>query len=193
MCSGGAASYLIKRDGGNVLVGCPKYSEALASSLKEMGGVRWIVVLDASVASMTAKWAEAFPEAERVMHVVEASTSATASKDMTTTFEVLLGKGHMWGAAVSGVQKNRLWGKQKAKKYKAVSGQAGMAPYDWAQGPGPVYNLDASEELKLILTPGSSEGSMCLLYKDMVSRALQYSLKACMLGGVLLEWQVYPD
>ena len=177
MCSGGAASYLIKRDGGNVLVGCPKYSEALANSLKEMGGVRWIVVLDASVASKTFQWTGAFPEAERVMHVVEASTSATASKDKINEFEVLLGKGHMWGAAVSGVQKSLLWGKQKARKYKVVSGQAGMAPYDWAQGPGPVYNLDASDELKLILTPGSSDGSMCLLYKDMVSRLLRYVSK----------------
>jgi len=162
----GASTYLIQRDGGNVLVGCPKYSEALGKAIQEMGGIRWIVLLDAETSSKAGTWTAAFPEAERVMHVVEAFTSPNASKDRTKDVEVLVGKGHCWGEEASGSQKTGLWSKQKGKAYKTMTGQAGAAPYEWAQGPGPVYYLDASDELQLIYTPGSSSGAMCLRYKD---------------------------
>jgi glyoxylase-like metal-dependent hydrolase (beta-lactamase superfamily II)/ferredoxin len=63
----GAASYLIERPEGNVLVDSPRYNAHLARSLEDRGGVRYLFLTHRDDVADHAKWADHFG-AERILH-----------------------------------------------------------------------------------------------------------------------------
>jgi glyoxylase-like metal-dependent hydrolase (beta-lactamase superfamily II)/ferredoxin len=63
----GAASYLILRESGNVLVDSPRFAAPLVKRIAELGGLRWIYLTHRDDVADHEKWAERFG-AERVIH-----------------------------------------------------------------------------------------------------------------------------
>jgi glyoxylase-like metal-dependent hydrolase (beta-lactamase superfamily II)/ferredoxin len=70
----GASSYLIVRDGGNVLVDSPRAAEPLMKRIESMGGVRWMFLTHADDVADHHRWHERFG-CERVLHEADVSTS----------------------------------------------------------------------------------------------------------------------
>jgi glyoxylase-like metal-dependent hydrolase (beta-lactamase superfamily II)/ferredoxin len=67
----GAASYFIRRDGGNVMVDSPRFAGPLVKRVEEMGGIRWLYLTHRDDVADHDKWAEKF-SAERVIHADDA-------------------------------------------------------------------------------------------------------------------------
>jgi glyoxylase-like metal-dependent hydrolase (beta-lactamase superfamily II)/ferredoxin len=63
----GAASYLIRRPDGNVLVDSPRASPVLAAALERLGGVRWLFLTHGDDVADHESWRERFG-CERVLH-----------------------------------------------------------------------------------------------------------------------------
>jgi glyoxylase-like metal-dependent hydrolase (beta-lactamase superfamily II) len=63
----GAASYLIRRPGGNVLVDSPRFARVLVDRIAELGGVRFLVLTHQDDAADHAKFRDRFA-CERVIH-----------------------------------------------------------------------------------------------------------------------------
>lgn len=63
----GAASYLIRRPDGNVLVDSPRYAAPLAKRLEEMGGVRYLYLTHRDDVADHKRWAEHFG-CQRILH-----------------------------------------------------------------------------------------------------------------------------
>jgi glyoxylase-like metal-dependent hydrolase (beta-lactamase superfamily II) len=63
----GAASYLIRRPDGNVLVDSPRFAKVLADRIAELGGVRFLVLTHKDDVADHAKFRERFA-CERVIH-----------------------------------------------------------------------------------------------------------------------------
>jgi glyoxylase-like metal-dependent hydrolase (beta-lactamase superfamily II)/ferredoxin len=63
----GAASWLVLRPGGNVLVDSPRYIGPLAARLRALGGIRLLFLTHRDDVADHARWAEAFG-CERVLH-----------------------------------------------------------------------------------------------------------------------------
>lgn len=72
----GAASYLIERPTGNVLVDVPRFATQLVRRVEARGGVRWIVLTHRDDVADHERWARRFG-AERVLHERDV-TAATA-------------------------------------------------------------------------------------------------------------------
>lgn len=68
----GAASYLIVRPDGNVLVDSPRRSDTLAGRMEAMGGVRWLFLTHGDDVADHAYWRERFG-CERIIHAGDAS------------------------------------------------------------------------------------------------------------------------
>jgi len=79
----GAASYLILRPEGNILIDCPRYAAPLVKRLEELGGVRYLLITHKDDVADHAKYHEHF-KCERVLHVDEV-TSRTG--DVETKIE----------------------------------------------------------------------------------------------------------
>jgi len=71
----GAASYLLVRPQGNVLVDSPRYASLLARGIEALGGVRTLFLTHCDDVADHARWAQRFA-AERLMHAAD-RTSAT--------------------------------------------------------------------------------------------------------------------
>ena len=71
----GAASYLILRPGGNVLVDSPRQSETLAARIEGLGGARWMFLTHGDDVADHAYWRERLG-CERVLHSADAGWSA---------------------------------------------------------------------------------------------------------------------
>lgn len=67
----GAASYFIRRDGGNVLVDSPRESSTLAAALERLGGVRWLFLTHGDDVADHAYWRDRFG-CERILHAGDA-------------------------------------------------------------------------------------------------------------------------
>jgi glyoxylase-like metal-dependent hydrolase (beta-lactamase superfamily II)/ferredoxin len=67
----GAASYLIVRPGGNVLVDSPRFTEPLVRRLEALGGLRWMFLTHQDDVADHLKFRERFG-CERIMHVEDA-------------------------------------------------------------------------------------------------------------------------
>jgi glyoxylase-like metal-dependent hydrolase (beta-lactamase superfamily II)/ferredoxin len=67
----GAASWLIVRDGGNVLVDSPRAASTLVDRIAALGGIRWMFLTHRDDVADHAKWHERFG-CERVAHVADA-------------------------------------------------------------------------------------------------------------------------
>lgn len=63
----GAASYFLRREGGNVLVDSPRFSTQLARRIEESGGLRWMWLSHRDDVADHARWAERFPGLRRVL------------------------------------------------------------------------------------------------------------------------------
>ena len=63
----GAASWLLRRAGGNVLVDSPRFARPLAERIRALGGVRFQFLTHRDDVADHARWAEAFG-CERVLH-----------------------------------------------------------------------------------------------------------------------------
>ena len=63
----GAASWLVVRRGGNVLVDSPRFARPLLERIRAMGGARWLFLTHRDDVADHARWAEALG-CERVLH-----------------------------------------------------------------------------------------------------------------------------
>jgi glyoxylase-like metal-dependent hydrolase (beta-lactamase superfamily II)/ferredoxin len=68
----GAASWLLLRAGGNVLVDSPRFARPLADRIRALGGVRWLFLSHRDDVADHARWAEAFG-CERILHARDVS------------------------------------------------------------------------------------------------------------------------
>ncbi len=73
----GAASYLITRDAGNVMVDVPRFNGPLADRIEGLGGVRTMFLTHRDDVADHARWAQRFG-AERVLHVDDRSAKTRA-------------------------------------------------------------------------------------------------------------------
>jgi glyoxylase-like metal-dependent hydrolase (beta-lactamase superfamily II)/ferredoxin len=71
----GAASYLIVRPDGNVLVDSPRRSETLAARIEALGGARWMFLTHGDDVADHAFWRERLG-CERILHAADAGWSA---------------------------------------------------------------------------------------------------------------------
>lgn len=104
----GAASYLIARPGGNVLVDSPRFTRPLAKRIEQMGGVRFIFLTHRDDVADHDRWAAYF-NATRVMHSDDITRSTAqvehklTGRDATRLAEdlvVIPTPGHTRGHAV---------------------------------------------------------------------------------------------
>jgi glyoxylase-like metal-dependent hydrolase (beta-lactamase superfamily II)/ferredoxin len=63
----GAASWLVRRPGGNVLVDSPRFAGILARRIRALGGARWMFLSHRDDVADHQKWAEALG-CERILH-----------------------------------------------------------------------------------------------------------------------------
>lgn len=63
----GAASYLVRRPAGNLLVDSPRFARLLARQVEALGGVRWMFLTHRDDVADHEQWAAHF-KAERVLH-----------------------------------------------------------------------------------------------------------------------------
>ncbi|KAL9269449.1 hypothetical protein AKJ16_DCAP24195 [Drosera capensis] len=70
----GASSYFIVHPEGNILVDSPKYTEALARNLEELGGVRFMFLTHRDDVADHEKWSKRF-NCERILHSLEVQDS----------------------------------------------------------------------------------------------------------------------
>lgn len=68
----GATSWLVRRPEGNVMVDSPRFHPGLAKRLKELGGVKYMVLSHRDDVCDHAKWAAAL-SCERIIHKLEAN------------------------------------------------------------------------------------------------------------------------
>lgn len=69
----GAASWLVVRPGGNVLVDSPRFAGPLLARLRALGGARWLFLTHRDDVADHARWAEALG-CERVLHARDVTT-----------------------------------------------------------------------------------------------------------------------
>jgi glyoxylase-like metal-dependent hydrolase (beta-lactamase superfamily II)/ferredoxin len=79
----GAASYLILRPDGNVLIDSPRRSETLAARIRELGGVRWLFLTHGDDVADHAFWRERF-SCERVIHQGDVTRSTSEAERILT-------------------------------------------------------------------------------------------------------------
>lgn len=63
----GAASYLLRREGGNVLVDSPRFSETLAARIEALGGAKWLFLTHGDDVADHAAW-RARLGCDRILH-----------------------------------------------------------------------------------------------------------------------------
>jgi glyoxylase-like metal-dependent hydrolase (beta-lactamase superfamily II)/ferredoxin len=79
----GAISYLVRRDGGNLLVDSPRFAEPLAKNIEALGGVARLLLTHQDDVADHAKFAERFG-CERVLHEDDVR-SGTAAVELKVT------------------------------------------------------------------------------------------------------------
>jgi glyoxylase-like metal-dependent hydrolase (beta-lactamase superfamily II)/ferredoxin len=75
----GAASYLIRRPEGNVLVDSPRQSETLAARIQALGGARWLFLTHGDDVADHAFWRDRFA-CERILHEGDVSLSTRSAE-----------------------------------------------------------------------------------------------------------------
>ncbi|KAJ7564911.1 hypothetical protein O6H91_02G039200 [Diphasiastrum complanatum] len=84
----GAASYIITRSDGNILVDSPRYTEPLARRLEELGGVRYMFLSHKDDIADHARWQKRF-HCDRILHKEEVQPD-------TADVEIKLEGGGLW-------------------------------------------------------------------------------------------------
>lgn len=104
----GAASYLVRRPDGNVLVDSPRFSETLASRLESLGGVRWLFLTHGDDVADHEAWRKRLG-CERVLHAgdvtretrgVERVLEGREAVDLAEDLRVIPVPGHTRGSCV---------------------------------------------------------------------------------------------
>lgn len=75
----GAASYLIRRPGGNIMFDVPRWNPSLASRIEKLGGVRYIILSHKDDVAAHQKYASRFG-ATRIIHSLEANSRQGTEK-----------------------------------------------------------------------------------------------------------------
>lgn len=73
----GAASWLVVREGGNVLVDSPRFAAPLLARIRHLGGARWLFLTHRDDVADHARWAEALG-CERILHARDAGGATAA-------------------------------------------------------------------------------------------------------------------
>ena len=68
----GAASYVVERPGGNLLIDSPRWNEGLARRIEELGGARWMLLPHQDDVADPARYAERLG-LERAIHAADAA------------------------------------------------------------------------------------------------------------------------
>jgi glyoxylase-like metal-dependent hydrolase (beta-lactamase superfamily II)/ferredoxin len=104
----GAASYLIRRPDGNVLVDSPRRSETLAARIKELGGARWLFLTHGDDVADHAYWRETLG-CERILHEGDVAPSTRGCErilsggdevDLAPDLRIIPVPGHTEGSCV---------------------------------------------------------------------------------------------
>lgn len=104
----GAASYLVRRPEGNVLVDSPRFSETLARRLEELGGARWLFLTHGDDVADHQAWRDRLG-CERILHAGDAGRDARGferilegegSVDLAGDLKILPAPGHTRGSCV---------------------------------------------------------------------------------------------
>lgn len=102
----GAASWLIQRAGGNVMVDSPRFAAPLVKRIADMGGIRWLFLTHRDDVADHAKWAARFG-AERVIHAddargqdAEVKLKGSAPHELAPGLTVIPVPGHTRGSTV---------------------------------------------------------------------------------------------
>lgn len=82
---GGASYFVAGGAGGNVLVDSPRYFKPLAQRLRALGGVDFMFLSHRDDVADHAKWKEAFPAMQRVIHAHEADAAPGAERVLVGT------------------------------------------------------------------------------------------------------------
>ena len=104
----GAASYLIRRPDGNVLVDSPRWSETLAARIEALGGVRWLYLTHGDDVADHQAWRDRF-RCERILHSgdltqstrnVERVLKGEEVVDIAPDLHIIPAPGHTEGSTV---------------------------------------------------------------------------------------------
>jgi glyoxylase-like metal-dependent hydrolase (beta-lactamase superfamily II)/ferredoxin len=104
----GAASYLIRRPEGNVLVDSPRQSETLAARIEALGGVRWLFLTHGDDVADHQFWRDRFG-CDRILHTgdvthgtrgVERILEGEGAVDLAPDLRIVPVPGHTEGSAV---------------------------------------------------------------------------------------------
>lgn len=104
----GAASYLIKRPEGNILIDSPRFTPPLVKRLKELGGIRYLYLTHQDDIADHHKYQQYF-ECERILHkddirpdtqVVEIQLSGADTINLTPDIQIIPVPGHSKGHTV---------------------------------------------------------------------------------------------
>eukprot|EP01032_Pedospumella_encystans_P020884 gene20884-23716_t len=64
----GSTPYFIKRTGGNVLIGTPRFNERMADIMEQEGGLKYLILPQREPNVYHIEWKKRFPKLERIVH-----------------------------------------------------------------------------------------------------------------------------
>ncbi len=140
----GAASYLIRRPAGNVLVDSPRFTRPLARQIEAMGGVRWMFLTHRDDVADHEQWAAHF-KAERVMHRDDITRRTSAVERVVTGHDatpladdllIIPTPGHTRGHAVLLYQNRFLFSGDHlwwSPAYGSLYASPNVCWYSWAE------------------------------------------------------------
>ncbi|XP_047262169.1 uncharacterized protein LOC107857610 isoform X2 [Capsicum annuum] len=177
----GAASYLIVRAEGNILVDSPRYTTKLENNLKMLGGARYMFLTHSDDVADHEKWSNHLG-CERILHSLEelfpcvgnvphqpiiafVAMDVEPCRSLPPTLgeiSLLLHLCWMWCTMHLEElnQSRRLTSRKERAKIRVDHSTAAVEIK--LEGSGP-WSL--SDDVTLVHTPGHTEGSVCLLYK----------------------------
>jgi glyoxylase-like metal-dependent hydrolase (beta-lactamase superfamily II)/ferredoxin len=177
----GAASYLIVRDGGNVLVDSPRFNRGLLRRIEELGPVRWMFLTHADDVAEHARFAKELG-CERVLHaddvragtrVVETQLRGEEPIELADDLLVIPTAGHTRGSACLLFRDDVLFSGDHVAFSRAldhVYAFSGACWYDWGVQIRSMERL-ATHDLEHIL-PG--HGAPCSFESSEMRRQIQH-------------------
>jgi glyoxylase-like metal-dependent hydrolase (beta-lactamase superfamily II)/ferredoxin len=140
----GAASYLIRRPAGNVLVDSPRYARPLVRQVEAMGGVRWIFLTHRDDVADHRQWAAHF-KAERILHrddltpqtsSIERVVSGDRETPLADDLLIISTPGHTRGHAVLLYQNRFLFSGDHlwwSPAYQSLYASPNVCWYSWTE------------------------------------------------------------
>ena len=140
----GAASYLVVRPEGNVLVDSPRFARPLARAIEALGGVRWMFLTHRDDVADHERWASYF-DAERIIHHndltsgtahVERILSGLADAPLADDLVAIPTPGHTRGHAVLLFENRVLFSGDHlwwSAAYRSLYASPNVCWYSWAE------------------------------------------------------------